>query len=67
MTNRSKIWMDGKLVNWDDANVHILTHGLHYGGGVFEGIRIYNTDKGRRSSGCGTTWSGSTTRPRSSG
>lgn len=47
MTNRSKIWMDGKLVNWEDANVHILTHGLHYGGGVFEGIRIYNTAKGK--------------------
>lgn len=47
MTNKSKIWMDGKLVNWEDANVHILTHGLHYGGGVFEGIRIYNTSKGK--------------------
>ena len=47
MTNKSKIWMDGKLVNWEDANVHILTHGLHYGGGVFEGIRIYNTGKGK--------------------
>ena len=43
MTNKSKIWMDGKLVNWEEANVHVLTHGLHYGGGVFEGIRIYNT------------------------
>jgi branched-chain amino acid aminotransferase len=47
MTNKSKIWMDGELVNWDEANVHILTHGLHYGGGVFEGIRIYNTPKGK--------------------
>ncbi|MBI5519890.1 MAG: branched chain amino acid aminotransferase, partial [Desulfovibrio sp.] len=36
-----KIWMDGKLVNWDEANVHILTHTLHYGCGVFEGIRAY--------------------------
>ena len=36
-----KIWLDGKLVNWDDANVHILTHTLHYGWGVFEGIRCY--------------------------
>ncbi len=42
----SKIWMDGKLVNWQDANVHILTHTLHYGLGVFEGIRCYKTDRG---------------------
>lgn len=38
--------MDGKFVNWDDANIHILTHTLHYGLGVFEGIRCYNTPKG---------------------
>lgn len=37
------IWMDGKLVEWDDANVHVLTHTLHYGLGVFEGIRCYRT------------------------
>jgi branched-chain amino acid aminotransferase len=36
-----KIWMDGKFVNWDEANVHILTHTLHYGVGAFEGIRSY--------------------------
>ncbi|MFO0693106.1 MAG: branched-chain amino acid transaminase [Polyangiales bacterium] len=42
-----KIWFDGKLVNWDDANVHILTHTLHYGLGVFEGIRCYKTADGR--------------------
>ncbi|HSO94727.1 MAG TPA: branched-chain amino acid transaminase [Acidimicrobiia bacterium] len=41
-----KIWMDGTLVNWDDANVHILTHTLHYGSGVFEGIRAYPTSRG---------------------
>ena len=41
-----KIWMDGELVNWDDANVHILTHTLHYGSGVFEGIRAYPTSRG---------------------
>jgi branched-chain amino acid aminotransferase len=41
-----KIWMDGKLVNWEDATVHVLTHGLHYGSGVFEGIRAYETDRG---------------------
>lgn len=41
-----KIWMDGKLVNWDDAKVHVLTHTLHYGLGVFEGIRCYETPEG---------------------
>ena len=34
-----KIWLDGKFVDWDDANVHILTHTLHYGLGIFEGMR----------------------------
>jgi branched-chain amino acid aminotransferase len=41
-----KIWMDGRFVAWDDANVHVLTHTLHYGLGVFEGIRCYRTEKG---------------------
>lgn len=41
-----KIWMDGKFVDWDNANVHILTHTLHYGLGVFEGIRCYETKEG---------------------
>ena len=41
-----KIWMDGELVDWDDANIHILTHTLHYGCGVFEGVRAYHTDRG---------------------
>jgi branched-chain amino acid aminotransferase len=40
------IWMDGKLVPWDEARVHILTHTLHYGSGVFEGIRAYATTRG---------------------
>ena len=40
------IWMDGKLTPWDEANVHILTHTLHYGNGVFEGTRAYMTDNG---------------------
>lgn len=40
----SKIWLDGKMINWDEANVHILTHTLHYGLGVFEGIRCYEGD-----------------------
>jgi branched-chain amino acid aminotransferase len=47
MTQKTeKIWMDGKLVPWDQATVHIMTHTLHYGLGVFEGIRCYNTPKG---------------------
>jgi branched-chain amino acid aminotransferase len=41
-----KIWMDGKFVDWDNATVHILTHTLHYGLGVFEGIRCYETKGG---------------------
>jgi branched-chain amino acid aminotransferase len=41
-----KIWMDGELVPWDEARVHVLTHTLHYGSGVFEGIRAYPTKNG---------------------
>ncbi|WP_322047839.1 branched-chain amino acid transaminase [Paraburkholderia sp. J67] len=41
-----KIWMDGKLVDWRDANIHVLTHTLHYGMGVFEGVRAYKTANG---------------------
>jgi branched-chain amino acid aminotransferase len=41
-----KIWMDGELVAWEDAQVHVLTHALHYGSGVFEGIRAYATSQG---------------------
>ena len=41
-----KIWMDGQLVEWRDAKVHVLTHTLHYGCGAFEGVRAYKTDKG---------------------
>ena len=46
ITPTSKIWMNGELVDWDDAQIHILTHTLHYGMGVFEGIRAYETDQG---------------------
>lgn len=42
-----KIWLDGKFVDWPDANIHILTHTLHYGLGVFEGIRCYHCADGR--------------------
>jgi branched-chain amino acid aminotransferase len=41
-----KIWMDGELVPWEDAKIHVLTHALHYGSGVFEGIRAYHTAQG---------------------
>lgn len=41
-----KIWMDGELVDWRNAKIHILTHTLHYGSGVFEGIRAYETERG---------------------
>jgi branched-chain amino acid aminotransferase len=42
-----KIWLDGRMLPWDEARVHVLTHTLHYGLGVFEGIRCYRTDDGR--------------------
>jgi len=41
-----KIWMNGELVPWDEARIHVLTHSLHYGTGVFEGVRAYETDRG---------------------
>ncbi|MGC8981458.1 MAG: branched-chain amino acid transaminase [Minisyncoccia bacterium] len=40
------IWMNGKFVKWEDAKIHILSHALHYGSGVFEGIRCYKTNRG---------------------
>ncbi|HVA74473.1 MAG TPA: branched-chain amino acid transaminase [Acidimicrobiales bacterium] len=46
ITKTEKIWMDGEFVDWDEARVHILTHSLHYGCGVFEGIRAYPTETG---------------------
>lgn len=46
LTPTDCIWMDGELVPWEDANVHVLTHTLHYGLGVFEGIRCYKTGEG---------------------
>ncbi len=41
-----KIWFNGEFVNWKDANIHVLSHVIHYGSSVFEGIRCYNTKKG---------------------
>jgi branched-chain amino acid aminotransferase len=46
MRELEKIWMNGELIDWADAKVHVGTHGLHYGSGVFEGIRAYETEKG---------------------
>ncbi len=42
-----EIWLDGEWVKWEDANIHVLTHTLHYGLGVFEGIRCYAGSDGR--------------------
>ena len=41
-----KIWMDGELVDWHEAKIHVLSHALHYGSGVFEGVRAYETSRG---------------------
>ncbi len=46
ITPSEQIWMNGRLVPWDDARIHVLTHTLHYGNGVFEGIRAYETSEG---------------------
>jgi branched-chain amino acid aminotransferase len=46
MRETEKIWMNGELVDWADAKVHVGAHGLHYGTGVFEGVRCYETPKG---------------------
>jgi len=62
-----KVWMDGRLVKWDEANVHVMTHALHYGLGVFEGIRAYETKDGRLAIfGCASTFGGCSTRRTSS-
>jgi branched-chain amino acid aminotransferase len=46
ITPTEKIWMDGKLVDWDQAHIHVLTHTLHYGCGVFDSMRAYSTSAG---------------------
>src|ERR671939_1367206 len=46
MRETEKIWMNGELVPWDEARIHVGAHGLHYGSGVFEGIRAYETENG---------------------
>lgn len=47
MTMRADyIWMNGKIIPWDEARVHVFTHALHYGSSAFEGIRVYETTSG---------------------
>ncbi|HWQ24338.1 MAG TPA: branched-chain amino acid transaminase [Gaiellaceae bacterium] len=46
MQPTEKIWMNGELVDWEEAKIHVASHGLHYGSGVFEGIRCYDTARG---------------------
>ena len=46
MEQAELIWMNGEFVAWEDAKVHVLTHALHYGTGVFEGVRCYETARG---------------------
>ncbi len=46
ITPTEQIWMNGEMVPWEDARIHVLTHSLHYGMGVFEGIRAYETSQG---------------------
>ena len=46
MKKTDNIWFDGEIVPWDKATVHVMTHSLHYGSAIFEGIRCYNTEKG---------------------
>ena len=67
MNTADLIWLNGEFVAWEDAKVHVLTHALHYGTGVFEGIRAYETPRhgdlpqpgppsGSRSRPSSTTW-----------
>jgi branched-chain amino acid aminotransferase len=46
METAELIWQNGEFVPWDEAQTHVLSHGLHYGSGVFEGIRCYETERG---------------------
>jgi branched-chain amino acid aminotransferase len=60
-----KIWMDGQMVDWRDAKIHVLTHTLHYGCGAFEGVRAYKTVKGTAIFRLRSTPSACSTAPRS--
>ena len=66
ITPTDKIWMDGELIDWADAKVHVLTHTMHYGSGVFEGIRAYATPSGVAVFRLATTSTGCSPRPRCS-
>jgi branched-chain amino acid aminotransferase len=44
--NHHRIWRDGKFVDWEDATIHVMSHVVHYGSSVFEGIRFYETPEG---------------------
>lgn len=57
ITPTKKIWMDGALVDWENATTHVLSHTLHYGMGAFEGIRAYKTPRVWRSFDYANTWS----------
>ena len=59
MNTADLIWLNGEFVAWEDAKVHVLTHAMHYGTGVFEGIRAYETRRALRSSAIRTIWTGS--------
>ena len=50
MSQADYIWFNGEMVPWQDAKVHVLSHALHYGSSVFEGIRAYHTPRARRCS-----------------
>jgi branched-chain amino acid aminotransferase len=60
------IWYDGKMVPWREATTHVLTHTLHYGMGVFEGVRAYETPKAPPSSASRSIPTGCSARPTSS-
>jgi branched-chain amino acid aminotransferase len=62
MRETEKIWMNGELVDWNDARIHVGAHGLHYGSGVFEGIAPTRPRRAQRSSGSATISKGSRTR-----
>ena len=66
VTPTEKIWMDGELVDWDKATVHVLTHSLHYGMGVLRGSAPIRPPTGRRSSVSASTPSGCSGGPGSS-
>lgn len=66
-THPQYIWFNGKLVPWQDAQVHVMSHALHYGSSVFEGVRAYDTPRAPASSVCRSTPAACSTPPRSTG